>query len=270
MRVLYVMASVLSFLLYRIIGYRKKVIRDNLKNSFPGIDERTLKSYVREFYKRFCEYAVETLHLVSMDMEDIRKHCQIEVDPEIAELFSRQKPVLILTSHVFNWEWTLHAIRLATRQKGIAVYQRLTNEKFQHFMLELRKMTDADEMVEKSQVMRYMAQHRNDPCMTILLADQSPMGHTRKYWTDFMNQDTAFFLGPDLISYLWQMPVCFHRVRRIKRGEYLVSLEYLSPAPSAKGSDSIIEMYVRRLEETIQQDPPGYLWSHRRWKLKRD
>ena len=104
----------------------------------------------------------------------------------------------------------------------------------------------------------------------VMLADQSPQQGTQKYWTNFLNQDTAFFLGPQMISYLTRMPVFFYRVRRVSRGKYSIHIQFLSDPPSEKGENHIIELYVRSLEEAICEDPPAYLWSHKRWKLKKD
>ena len=157
--VLYAFSSFLSFTLHRILGYRKKVVRENLRNSFPSASDSELKSYTREFYKRFTDYAVETLHVVSMDLSDIERHCEVTWDKALNPLIEKETPVLILTSHIFNWEWTSHAFRGVMSRPFAAVYQRLTNPAFDSFMLELRTKTGG-QAIEKSNVMRYLAKHR--------------------------------------------------------------------------------------------------------------
>lgn len=265
--VLYGLSTVIAFVLSRLIGYRRKVVFQNLRNSFPEESEESIRKYASDFYRRFTDYAVETLHMVSMDLEDIQKHCQVSWDPQLDAYVNKKQPVLILTSHIFNWEWTLHAFRGVTTEPYAAVYQRLTHAKFDEFMYGLRTKTGGM-AIEKSQIMRFLAKNRNNMPGLVMLADQSPMQGTKKYWTKFLNQETAFFLGPEMIAYSTGMPIFFYRVSRIKRGKYNIHIEHITEAPKERGDLTIIKRYAEALEKAIREDPPAYLWSHKRWKLK--
>jgi KDO2-lipid IV(A) lauroyltransferase len=135
-------------------------------------------------------------------------------------------------------------------------------------MLDSRTSTGA-RMIEKSDILRDIAKNRNTQRCVVLLADQSPRVNSKKYWTQFLNQETAFFKGPDMIAKMGSYPTFFFNVLRTKRGYYKIKVEYLMEPPYQKDSEELLERYVRALDKAIAQDPPGYLWSHKRWKLKR-
>ena len=266
---LYLIGAVISFLSCHVFRYRRKVVYRNLRNSFPETDDRTIRKYTREFYKRFAEYAMETLHVTSMNAADFNKRHTFEFDPRFDEFVREGKPILMLTSHIFNWEWTLHALTLRLNIPTHVVYQKLRNESMDKYMYESRTSTGAI-MIEKSNILRDIAKNRNEQRCVTLLADQSPRKKSTKYWTRFLNQETAFFTGPDMIAKLGDYPAFFFNVLRTRRGHYHIKVEYLMEPPYEKNSQDLLEKYVRALDAAICQDPPGYLWSHKRWKLKRE
>ncbi|MCA6074441.1 lysophospholipid acyltransferase family protein [Fulvivirga sedimenti] len=269
LRILYLKAAFLSFLLYYVFRYRRKVVFDNLRRSFPDEDEATIKGYTREFYNRFTQYAVETLKIMNMSHDEIIAHNELEVDPRLDEFIAQGKAILLLTSHIFNWELTLHGICVQTSIPFSVVYQRLSSKTFDKYMLDSRTSTGAT-MIEKAQIIRDIARNRNNQRYVTLLADQSPRKASQKYWTNFLNQETAFFTGPDIIAKMGDYPAFFLNVLRVEKGKYRIRLEYLMEPPYEKDSQELLERYVRALDKAIQQDPPGYLWSHKRWKLKRE
>ena len=266
--ILYLKASFLSFLMYHVFRYRRKVVFDNLKRSFPEADESTIRKYTREFYNRFTEYAVETLRVLRMTKEDFNRHHTFEFDPRFHQFIQEGKPILMLTSHIFNWEWTLHALALQLEIPTHVVYQKLRNQSVDKYMYDSRTSTGV-KMIEKSSILRDIAKNRNLQRCVTLLADQSPRKKSQKYWTEFLNQETAFFTGPDMIAKMGDYPAFFYNVLRTKRGHYHIKVEYLMEPPYEKNSMELLEKYVRALDTAIQQDQPGYLWSHKRWKLKK-
>jgi len=266
---LYAIGSVISFLLYHIFRYRRQVVFENLRRSFPDKDEQTIRGYSREFYNRFSQYAMETLKVFGMKKSDFSKRHAFEFDPRFEEFIRQGKPILMLTSHIFNWEWTLHALAIKLDIPTHVVYQKLSSKAFDKYMLDSRTSKGAI-MIEKSNIIRDIAKNRNTQRCVTLLADQSPRKKSKKYWTSFLHQETAFFTGPDMIAKLGDYPAFFFNVKRTSRGHYKIIVEYLMEPPYEKDSQELLEKYVRALDRAIQQDPPGYLWSHKRWKLKRE
>ena len=57
--VLYLLSDFTYLVLYKLIGYRTKVVRGNLKRSFPEKSEKEILRIESEFYKHLCDVIVE-------------------------------------------------------------------------------------------------------------------------------------------------------------------------------------------------------------------
>ncbi len=266
--VLYSLSSVISAFLYYVIGYRKKVIRENLRNSFPDKKEDEIRKITREFYTRFSDYAVETLKVLEMTPEQLNDRVEVEFDTQLRKDILDKQSIVILTSHQFNWEWAMHATKLHMDFPVEAVYQRLQNKGFDKYMYESRHHFGII-MIEKGSIVKHTLGTRNEFKALALLADQRPAKDGQKFWSNFLHQDTPFVQGPSILAQVLNAPVYLHNVKRVKRGYYKVKITNLSRPPYDKQNPGILEPYIKGLEEMIRNDPPGYLWSHKRWKFKR-
>ncbi len=124
-------------------------------------------------------------------------------------------------------------------------------------------------MIEKGSIVKHTVGTRNEFKALVLLADQRPAKKGQKHWANFLHQDTPFVLGPEILAQVLNAPVYIHDVERIKRGHYKVRIKHLLSPPYDKSNPGILEKYIEGLESIIRRDPPGYLWSHKRWKYKR-
>jgi len=254
---------------YYVAGYRIKVVRKNLKNSFPEKSAAELKMIEKQFYKDLCDYGVETLKLLTISREDLMKRL-VYKNPEIAQPFAdRGQSIILLTSHQFNWEWLLTSGCLYLPFHIDFVYQKQSSNLFDEFSLESRSRFGAYP-VERAQVAREAIRRKNVLRGVAIMADQFPgLSHDKKYWTTFMNQETAFFLGLGQLAYLTQYPAVFFGVKKIRRGYYETEGFVVSEPPYEKDSQQIVEDYVKATENIIWQNPSGWLWSHNRWKRSR-
>jgi KDO2-lipid IV(A) lauroyltransferase len=268
--ILYAFSDFLFVVSYYIVGYRIKVVRKNLRTSFPDRSDDELKRIERQFYKDLCDYGVETLKLLTISKEELMKRL-VYKNPEIAQPFAdRGQSIILLTSHQFNWEWLLTSGCLYLPFKVDFVYQRQSSKLFDDFSLESRSRFGAYP-IERSQVAREAIRRKNTLRGIAIMADQFPgLSRDKKYWTTFMNQDTAFFLGLGQLAHLTQYPAIFFGVRKIKRGYYEAEGFVVSLPPYEKDSQQIVEDYVKATEKIIRQNPSGWLWSHNRWKRKRE
>ena len=104
-----------------------------------------------------------------------------------------------------------------------------------------------------------------------LLADQFPgLGHDKRYWTNFLHQETAFFQGVNQLAIITQYPVIFFVCRKISRGHYECEMITISVPPYAKDELNVIANYVSKTEEIIHDQPENWLWTHNRWKKTRE
>ena len=150
----------------------------------------------------------------------------------------------------------------------MGAYQPFHNQRFDDFMLKTRTRFGGT-MVSSTDLIRQTIKQRKIIKALALLIDQTPARHERKYWTKFLNQDTAFIDGTDSLAFLTGMPVVLVSMKRQKRGHYEVSLKLIAEPPYSKNDQTVVKRYARELEATILSDPSGWLWTHRRWKLSR-
>ncbi|MBP9926204.1 MAG: lysophospholipid acyltransferase family protein [Cyclobacteriaceae bacterium] len=264
--VLYAFSDFLFFVGYYVLGYRRAMVRKNLRNSFPDKSDKELKQIGKDFYHNLCDYAVETIKLLTLSGEELKRR-MVYKNPEIVNQFSdKNQSILLLTSHQFNWEWLLTSGCLYLPLGVDFVYQRQSNKTFDDFSLMGRTRFGAYP-VERSQVAREAIKRKHVLRGIAIMADQFPGHHnTKKYWTEFLNQRTAFYLGLGQLASLTQYPAVFYGVKKIKRGYYEAEGFVVSHLPYEKESQQIVEDYIVATESIIKQQPAGWLWSHNRWK----
>lgn len=266
---LYFIVDILFVLVYYGIGYRKKVVIKNLTNSFPDKSPEEIKRIAKSFYNRFGEYLAETIKSISISEKEIKKRVKFINVAVVGEYAAKGQSIILAGSHQFNWEWALLTGCLVLPFPVDAVYKKLKNEKYDQLMLKTRGKFGG-QPIESKNIIRSLIKSKERLKAVAIMADQSPTGKSAKYWTTFMHQDTAFFTGPEQIAGAFDYPVFFYKMLRIKRGYYTVELMKLTEPPYQKESHNILESYISQTEQLIKDDPAGYLWSHKRWKLKRE
>lgn len=256
-------------LLYYVIGYRKKVVYQNLKNSFPEKSQAELKSIERKFYRYLCDLFLETFKTLTISKKEAVKRCSFT--QQTTDLFNQlneeKKSCIIVMGHYGNWEWAGNTFSLLLKQQLYVIYHPLTNKQFNNLMYKMRTRF-GNKLYAMREVMREMIKNRNEINATAFIADQTPPPEGA-YWTTFLNQDTPVFVGTEKIAQKLNYPIVYVTVSRPKRGHYLVHAEILVKEPKNTKEGEISELHTRRLEEDIKKQPEIWLWSHRRWKHKR-
>ena len=266
--VLYLLSDFLFFVGFRIIKYRRAIVWDNLKNSFPSKDHEELRVIEKNFYANLCDYAVETLKLLSISKHELSRRMPF-TNPEILKPYvDRNQSVILMASHQFNWEWLMVSGSINLPVKLDFIYQRLSSSNFDHLMLMCRKRFGAYP-IERKQTEREAIKRKNIRRGIAIIADQFP-NHEKKHWVLFLNQETAFFLGLGQLTVLTQCPAFFVRSKKIKRGYYEAEIIPLTVPPYEKGSQMVVDKYAAVTESFIKEQPDNWLWSHARWKHKRE
>lgn len=267
--VFYLLSDFLFFILYYVTGYRKKVVFENLKNSFPEKTHTQLKKIEKEFYHYLCDLMLETFKTLTISKEQAIKRCSFS--DETKNLFSKlqveKKSCIIVMGHLGNWEWAGSTFSLICSQQLYVIYHPLSNKKFDALMYKIRTRFGT-KLYAMKDTMREMIKNRNEVNATAFIADQTPPPEGA-YWTIFLNQDTPIFLGTEKIARKLNFPVVYVSVFREKRGFYKVHAEILENNPAEVKENQISEMHTRKLEADIIKQPEIWLWSHRRWKHQR-
>jgi KDO2-lipid IV(A) lauroyltransferase len=264
---LYGVADVVSFILYSLIGYRKKVIDENLSRAFPekSVKERT--KIRKEFYRYLSDLLVETIKLFTISREEVFKRVEMRNAAFIEQCFKNGQSVIGILGHYGNWEMTGLRYSQLFNEKRIIVYKPLSNQFFDNLLIGMRSRFGAT-LISMKNTMRKLVQYKNEPTMTVLVGDQTPAKSEITYFTDFLNQPTAVFLGVEKLAKLTNSVVIFCDIRRVKRGYYTCDLVPLFINPKLTGDYEITNRHVKYLEEVIREKPQYWLWSHRRWKYQ--
>lgn len=255
------------FILYYLIGYRKKVVRANLSNSFPNKSKLELIKIERKFYQHLSDLLVENIWAMKASPEKLQKQCRIEDIHVFEELYQQKRDFICLLGHVGNWEWCSLSYNTYHLNPLFALYRPLKNKEFDQLFLKFRSRFGSH-LLPMQQITRLIHQQHSEPMVLAFIADQSPVPEYA-YWTNFLNQDTCFFNGYDKIARKKDYPVVLAYLIKVKRGKYVMKVELLSQDSAKMKENEITDLFAHRLEQIIAENPETWLWSHRRWKHKR-
>lgn len=259
-------ATLLYVLLYRIAGYRKGVVAENLKSVFGDGNAMELTVRTKSFYRHIATLLLEISRMPHMDAQAFRQRVRVN-NPELAEQLSAgfTRPVLILSLHQGNWEWLLSGVAIALRQPLHVVYKPLHNAALDSHMRALRERFDC-RAVQVAQVGRDLVAARREPRLLVMAADQAPVSTERQHKCDFLGRSTAFHAMPGELAARLKMPVLFARCHRTSPGHYRVDFEIIADGTEEVEGARITTRYAALAEAAIMAQPQTWLWSHRRWK----
>jgi KDO2-lipid IV(A) lauroyltransferase len=267
--VLYLFSDVLYLILYYLVLYRRKVVATNLRNSFPEKTDEERKTIEKKFYQHLADLIIETFKSIHMSRSNQEKRFTYTNLEIIDRLREENRDIIAVLGHYNNWEWpTLLPYYL--KYKTIIIYKPLQNKYFNGFINNHRS-EHGIVLTPTSQVIREIINFRSKDINTVsvFISDQIPSKGDIKYWTTFLNQDTAVFTGAGKIASKYDMAIVFFHVQKVKRGYYNLDIELLFDHTAGLSEDVITEKHVRRLEEIIIEKPEYWIWSHRRWKHKK-
>ena len=266
----YGFSDVVYVLLYYVIGYRKQVVMQNLKNSFPEKSEQELKKIQRKFYRYLVDLMLETFQTLTMSKNFSLRRCKL--DPKAKEIFEKyyneKKSIVLVMGHYGNWEWAGNTFSLVCKQQLYVIYHPLVNKYFNGLMYYLRTRFGT-RLISMRDTYKEMVNNKDEINATAFIADQTP-SPDNAYWTKFLNQDTPVFTGTEKIARKLNYPVVYVSMRRPRRGHYEIHVESLFDNPAKTKDGEISEAHTRKLEKEIIAQPEIWLWSHRRWKHKRE
>jgi Kdo2-lipid IVA lauroyltransferase/acyltransferase len=268
MRALYAFGVFLYLLAFYVVRHRQHVIREQLAKVFPGSSEAAREAIHKQFLRNFCDVMMEVLKSVSMSEADMRARVRIlNVDVARSYLEAGQS-VMFVTSHLCNWEWLLHGMILHLGYPVDAAYKPLHDAWAERLMLKVRSRFGA-RLVPAKELLADILKRRAIVRAMAMNADQAPVSTDKRYWTRFLGQDTAFYIGAEQIARATRLPVIYVVMRRVRRGYYEVELRPLWDGREVTEPNTIMERYARACESDVFKSPADWLWSYRRWRLKK-
>jgi KDO2-lipid IV(A) lauroyltransferase len=258
-------------IVYYVVKYRQKVVRKNLVNSFPCKSQKEIDHIEKKFYRHLCDYFVETIKTLRLSDKEVSKRMKFE-NPEIINYLTKNGNTCFLSlGHYGNWEWVPSiGMHLQNNVEQGLIYKQLKSEAFNRLFLNIRNRF-SPVPIEKDSALRKIIKQRNDGKAMVIgfLTDQRPPKYQEQYWTTFLSQDTLVQTGMERIARQLGFAIVYLDIVKVKRGHYVGTFSVITPDASQEKEFAVMERYMRRLEETILNEPAYYLWSHNRWKFKK-
>lgn len=271
MKVHYVISDLLFWLLYGLLGYRRKVVGENLRTSFPEKSEEERHRIERGFYRFFCDYLVESVKLMTISRENLKQRMTFKGTELIDQVVGEGQSCAIYLGHLCNWEWvTSLPLWVTPKAQCGQIYHPLENKDFDRLFLRSRQRMGAV-CIPMQDTLRKILEYRKaeQPVVIGYISDQVPFWFNIHHWVDFLHHDTPVLTGTERIVRKVNHAVFFLDVRRVRRGYYEAEFKLITREPQKMGEFEITDIYFQLLEESIRRAPEFWLWSHNRWKRTR-
>jgi len=265
-RILYVLSDLIFLLLFYVIGYRKKVVYDNLKIAFPEKSEDEIKNIRKKFYHHFVDLLVETIKTFTISNKEILKRFHLTNKDEFSELLNKHQHIVLMGSHYANYEW-IFSINLLFDHEGYAAYKKVKNKYLDSFIRKSRGRFNS-QIIPSKLYLKIIEENSTKQISTIsgLLSDQSPKLQSTRHWSNFFNVKVPVFISAELIAKKYNYPITCLITEKIKRGFYRTTMHVLSENPREVPDYEITDLYIKMLETQIINKPEYYFWTHRRFK----
>lgn len=268
LKVLYIFSDVMFFLNYYLVGYRKKVITQNLRKSFPEKSEKEIAIIRKKFYENFSDYLVETIKSFSISETEARVRMQHINQDVFHEAKAEGKNIIMLAGHVFNWEWMNAFARIIPQKHCHPVYRKVNSDFWENQMKKVRNKF-GNEALEANEVIKNIFRSQNDgESAYMFVADQTPHVAHVNYGLEFLNQKTPAFIGYDKLATRMDLAFIYCEMKKVKRGYYQVNYHRIYPDNEKFIEHEIVKKFHKLLENTLHKHPDNYLWSHRKWKYQ--
>ena len=269
-RLFYLFSDFVYFLVYRVIGYRKKVVRENLLLTFPNLSDAERKNIEKKFYQHMCDMFLETIKTMSISAEEMDKRFQVTNIELVQDYAKKGKSVILVASHYASYEWLL-TINKKIGFQGVAIYKKVANAYFDKLVRKIRSKYGT-ELIETRKAIPTMAQNQRDGILSMygLASDQSPKLDRIFHSMKFMGIEVPVHTGAEMLAKKYDLSVIMVKVKKIARGYFEATFLSIADNPNDYENFDITEKYLREVEQQILEAPEYYLWTHKRWKHRVD
>lgn len=264
--IFYLFSDFVYILVYRVIGYRKKVVRENLALTLPNLSDSERKDIEKKFYKHMCDMFLEMIKTMSISAEEMEKRFRVTNIDLVLDYAKKGKSAILVASHYASYEWLL-TINPKLGFQGVAVYKKLANPYFDKLVRKIRSKYNT-EMIETKKAIPTMAQNQRDGTLSLygLASDQSPKLDRIFHSMSFLGIEVPVHTGAEMLAKKYDLAVIMVKVKKVKRGYYEATFLSLADNPKDYPDFQITEMYLKEVEKQILETPEFYLWTHKRWK----
>jgi KDO2-lipid IV(A) lauroyltransferase len=265
-RLLYAFSDLLYIFLYKIFGYRKSTVKNNLQLVFPDKSDKEIKDTTSQFYHHLCDMMVEAIKSLSISKKEMQKRFTFSNIELIHDLEKKERSIILMCAHYGSWEW-IFILQTYIKYKGYAVYKRLANKHFDKLVKGIRAKYNSH-LITTKETLNVLTEANKKGELTIngFVSDQSPKAHKAFHWNEFMGIKVPMYTGAEMMAKKMDMAVVFFRVKRLKRGYYQTTFETITENPREFEDYTITDTFFKLVEQQIYEAPQYYLWTHKRWK----
>jgi KDO2-lipid IV(A) lauroyltransferase len=268
--ILYEFSNFLRFVLQKVFGYRRRVIQDNLSKAFPEMNWKDLKKLEKRVYQNLSDVLLDGFKSFLMSRKQIIKRHKV-INPEILDKYLNSgKSIIGITAHYGNWEWGSFSSSVQIDANVIGFYKRLKNKYVDRFVRRSR-MKFGTTLVSIVQTGEAFKKNVGNKSIFLMAADQTTIKRNLNisHWINFFGREVPFLHGPEKYSKMFDLPIIYIDIQRVKRGFYELELSVLVDNPTELPDGEITKRYAHKLEQIIRKKPEDWLWSHRRWRFTR-
>lgn len=267
-RLLYAVSDGLFVLAYLIIGYRKKVVKANLRLVFPEKSEQEIKEITKKFYHHLCDMILESVKSLTISEATMKKRFRFTNVEELKTFEKQNKSIVLMCGHYANFEW-IFILQRYVNFKGYAIYKRLANKYFDRLVKRIRARYNSYLITTKESIPTLIkAKQDGELTMNGFASDQSPKVYKTFHWANFMGIKVPVHTGAEMLAKKLDMAVVFFAVKKVKRGYYETTFSTLADNARNYEDYKITEAFLKLVEQQIHEAPEYYLWTHKRWKHK--
>ncbi len=267
-RILYFISDCVYLLIYYVIGYRKKVVLNNLKLSFPEKSNEEIVQISKKFYSHFVDVFIEMVKSFTVSKEEVYKRYKFTNIDFFTELYKDGKSIILTGPHYANWEWIM-SLDSFVDYKGYAAYTKINNPYFNNKVLQSRAKFGTH-LVETSKVISEILKNKknNIQAMYGLLSDQSPQLKKTYYWSEFLGVKVPIHTGAEMLAKKYDMNMVYIETKKVKRGYYETTFSLITNDATKYPDYKLTDIFLEKVQKQIKAQPEFYFWTHKRFKHK--
>ena len=268
-RIFYWLSDFVYFLVYYIIGYRKKIVRANLALALPHLSDEERLIIEKKSYQHLCDMFLEMIKTLTISPDQMNKRFVVTNIEVVKEYENKGKSIMLIASHYASWEWLI-TMNQKLSLRGVGVYKKLANKYFDKLVRDIRSKYNT-QLVQTDKTIPLISENQKKgiQCVYGLASDQSPKVDRIFHWNSFMGVEVPVHTGPEMLAKKYDMTVVFAKVKKVKRGYYELTIIPLSDNPKSVPNFGITHSYIKEVEKQIYEAPEYYFWTHNRWKHRR-
>ncbi len=268
-RMLYAFSDFIYIIVYKIIGYRKKTVRENLALALPHLSDKERLDIEKKSYHHLCDMFLEMIKTMSLSEAEMDEHFVFTNLEVYTNLEAKNKSISLFCAHYASYEWVI-SMNKKMKIPGYAVYKKINNRYFDKLVRDIRSKFKAILISTKDTIPTIRENSaQNIVAVYGFASDQSPKLASVYHWGSFMGIEVPVHTGAEMLSKKYDMNVIYLRTTKIKRGYYEAQFEVLTENATEVPNYELSNQFLKLVEQQIYEAPEFYLWTHKRWKHKK-